>query len=179
MRTRPLPAPTRCPGRPHPTSPGVPVFSRFAVAGEQSVSRPGRTSWPAAGRHQALAGSGPLAPATPPAAPHSGSGAAARRVSSRAGVPARLPGTRGAPRAPGGSSRLQGARPSLAPFVSAGHLLNLSWHLGGRNQRGRGSKDFRWAPASAAPGEVPEQKQFLCACPRDNTLPAQMNQSYN
>lgn len=68
-------------------------------------------------------------------------------------------------RSRGGSSQWQGARPSLAPFVSAGHLLNLSWRLGGRNQGGRGSKDFRWAPhrASAAPGGVPEQKQFLRA----------------
>ena len=174
--SRPPPVAMAAPTPPRRASPSFPV-SRSLESRVCHVQE-GRVG-PRRGRHQALAGSGPLAPATPPAAPHSGSGAAARRVSSRAGVPARLPGTRGAPRAPGGSSRLQGARPSLAPFVSAGHLLNLSWHLGGRNQRGRGSKDFRWAPASAAPGEVPEQKQFLCACPRDNTLPAQMNQSYN
>lgn len=73
-------------------------------------------------------------------------------VASRAGVPARLAGTRGAPRAPGGSSRFPRVRPSLAPFVSAGHLLNEFSILGAETNRGRGAQEVSAGPATAAPG---------------------------
>lgn len=146
------PGPTRCHGRPHPTSPGVPGFSRFAVAGERSVSRPGRTSWPAKGP---ASGSGWQRPF---GSGHASGGATFWVGCGRQG--SRFSG-RGARAPPSHTWRSWGAGRQLAVagrtsvtgrFVSAGHLLNLSWPLGGRNQRGRGSKDFRWAPRLCCPG---------------------------
>ena len=119
-RSSPHPAPPRA-CRASPELPGS--RSRECGACHVQEGRLGPRQGRRPGRRRARAGSGPLAPATPPLAPRSGTGAAAGSDASRAGEPTPFPATRGAPGARGGSSRLQGTRPLAGPL---GHLRTLA-----------------------------------------------------
>lgn len=125
MHTRPLPASTRCHGRPHPTSPGVPGFSRFAVAGERSGSRPGRTSWP-------------------PAAPHSGSGAAARPESLLG--PGCLRASQPHVALPGRQLAVAGRTSVTGPLCQRRTLAQLELASWGPKPRGKGLKRLPLGP---------------------------------